>query len=74
MEKSTHVAEPEPNLIRSDPEPIVPAPLRWSGRVPRQPNRYYGFLVQDGDPVEFDENDEDPITYMDAIRRLDSEK
>ena len=25
-----------------------------------------------GDPVELDENDEDPITYMDAMQRSDS--
>ena len=28
VEKLTQVAEPEPNLIRSDPAPIVQAPLR----------------------------------------------
>ena len=32
------------------------------------------FLVWDGDPVELDENNEDPITYMDAMQRSDSEK
>ena len=67
VEKSTQVAEPESDLIRSDPEPIVPASLRRSGRVPHQPDRYYGFLVRDDDPIELDENDEDPITYMDAM-------
>ena len=45
VKKPTHVTEPEPNLIRSDPEPIDYAPLRRSGRVPHQPDRYYGFLV-----------------------------
>ena len=74
VKKSTQVAEPEPDLIRSDPEPIVPAPLRQSGRVPRQPDRYYGFLIQDGDPIELDENDDDSITYLDAMQRSDSEK
>ena len=73
-EKLTQVAEPELNLIRSDPEPIVQASLRRSGRVPRQPDRYYGFLVRDDDPIELDENDEGPITYMDAMQRSDSEK
>ena len=57
----------------SNPEPLE-APLRRSDRVPHQPNRYYGFLVQDGDPIELDENDEDPITYMEAMQRLDSQK
>ena len=74
MKKSTQVAAPEPDLVRSDPEPIVPTPLRRSGRVPRQPDRYYGFLVRDGDPIELDENDEDPITYMNAMQRSDLEK
>ena len=74
VEKPTQVAKSEPNLVRSDPEPIVQAPLRRSGRVPRQPYRYYGFLVRDDDPIELDENDEDPITYMDAMQRPDSEK
>ena len=31
-------------------------------------------MVRDGDPVKLDENDEDPITYMDAIQRSDSNK
>ena len=54
-------------MIRSDPEPNIPALLRRSGRVPRQPDRYYSFLIRDDDPIELDENDEDPITYMDAM-------
>ena len=74
VKKSTQVAEPESDLIRSDPEPIVQAPLRRSGRVPHQSDRYYGFLVRDDDPIKLDENDEDPITYMDAMQRSDSEK
>ena len=67
MKKSTQIAEPESDLVRSDPEPIGPTPLRRSARVPHQPDRYYGFLIQDGDPIELDKNDEDPITYMDAV-------
>ena len=74
VEGPTPIAKPESDMIRSDPEPIDYAPLKRSGRVPHQSNRYYGFLVQDGDPVELDENDEDPITYMDAMQRSDSEK
>ena len=31
VEKPTQVAVPESNLIRSDPEPIVQAPIRRSG-------------------------------------------
>ena len=63
----------DPALIGSDPEPIK-EPLRRSGRVPRQSDRYFGFLVRDGDPIELDENDEDPITYMDALQRSDFER
>ena len=48
--------------------------LRRSNRVLCQPDRYYGFLVHDGDPVELDENNKDPITYMDAMQRSDSDK
>ena len=60
------------DLIRSNPKPIL-QPLRRSDRVPHLLNRYYGYLVQDGDPVELDENNEDLITYMDAMQRSDSE-
>ena len=52
----------------------VKALLRRSGRVPCQSDRYYDFLIQDGDPIELDENDEDPITYMEAMQRPDSQK
>ena len=41
--------------------------LGRSGRVPHQPNRYYGFLIRDGNPIELDENNEYPITYMEAM-------
>ena len=37
-------------------------------------DRYYGFLVQNGDPIELDENNKDPIIYMDAMQRPDFEK
>ena len=57
----------ESNLIRSNLKPIVETSLRRFGRVLRQPDRYYAFLVWDGDPVELDENNKDPITYMDAM-------
>ena len=43
VEGPTPIAEPETDMIRSYPEPNVPAPLRRSGRVPHQPDRYYGF-------------------------------
>ena len=62
----------ESDLIRSNPEPIE-VPLRRSDRVPHQLDRYYDFLIQDGDPVELDENNKDPIIYMDAMQRFDFE-
>ena len=60
-------------IEKSNLEPVE-APLRRSDRVPRQPIRYYNFLIRDGDPIEVDENDEDPITYMEAIQRFDFQK
>ena len=69
VEKSTHI---ELDLIEeSNPEP-VDVPLRRSDKVPYSSNRYYDFLVRDGDPIELDENNEDPITYMDTVQRPDS--
>ena len=74
VEESTHLNDnTEPDLIRSNVEPIEVS-IRRSGRVPHQPDRYYGFLVRDGDPIELDENNEDPITYMEAMQRSDSQK
>ena len=67
VEGRTPIAKPESDLIRSDSKPNVPVPLRRSDRVPHQPDKYYGFFIRDGDPIELDENDEDPITYMDAM-------
>ena len=60
--------------MMSNLEPIVDAPLRRSDRVSHQSDRYYSFLIRDGDPVKLDENNEDPITYIDAIQRSDSNK
>ena len=60
-------------LIRSNPESSIDL-MRRSSRIPCQPDRNYDFLVQDGDPIELDENNEDPISYMDAMQRSDSEK
>ena len=62
------------SLIISNLESIVEAPLRRSDRVSHQPDRYYGFLIRDENPVELDENNKDPITYMDAMQRSDSDK
>ena len=56
----------EPALIGSNPE-LVEELLKRSGRVLCQLDRYFSFLIYDGDPIKLDENDEDPITYMDAL-------
>ena len=40
---------------------------RRSDIVPHQSDRYYSFLIWDGDPIKLDENDEDLITYIDAM-------
>ena len=58
----------------SNPKPIEKKPLRRSDRVSHQSNRYYDFLVRDGDPIELNVNNENPITYMDAMQRSDSDK
>ena len=52
----------------------VEVPLRRYGRVSHQPDRYYNFLIRDGDPIKLDENDEDLITYMEVIQRSNSQK
>ena len=52
----------------------IETPLRRSDRIPHQLDRYYNFLIQDGDPIKLDENDEDPITYMEAVQRPNSQK
>ena len=73
VEEPTHLRDNiEPAMIRSHLEPTQ-EPLRRSGRVPSRPDRYYDFLVRDGDPIELDENNEDPITYMDAMQRSNSD-
>ena len=52
----------------------VEVPLRRSDRVPRQLDRYYDFLVRDGDPIKLDENNKDLIPYMEAMQRLNFKK
>ena len=31
-------------------------------------------MIRDGDPIKLDENDEDPITYIDALQRSNSKR
>ena len=60
-------------MIGLNLEPVEES-LRRSGRVPCQPDRYFSFLVHDGNPIELNENDEDLITYMNALQRSNSER
>ena len=53
---------------------LIEEPLRRFDRVPCQPDRYFNFLIPDDNPIELDENDEDPITYMDALQRSNFKK
>ena len=57
----------ESDLIRSNSKSIVEISLKRSDRVLCQPDRYYDFLVWDGDPIELDDNNEDPIIYMNTM-------
>ena len=67
IEELTPVTKSEQDLIRSNSKPNIEPSLRRSSRVPHQTNRYFNFLVRDGDTVELDENNKDPIIYMDVI-------
>ena len=60
--------------MKSNLEPIVEAPWSKFDRVPHQLDRYYNFLIRNGDFIELDENNEDPITYIDAMQRSESDK
>ena len=64
--RSKDITESTVSESHSEPTP------RRSGSVPHQSDIYYDFLVRDGDPIELDENNEDPIIYMDAFQRFDS--
>ena len=69
VKKPTHT---ELDLIRESNMKPVETPLRRSDSVLHQLDRYYGFLIQDSDPIEFDENDEDLIIYIETMQRSDS--
>ena len=53
---------------------VVEAPLKRFDRVLHQSDRYYDFLIQNRDLIKLDENNEDPITYIDAMQRSNSDK
>ena len=75
VEESIQSSKPiESDLIKSNLELIIEISLRRFGRVSHQLDRYYDFLVRDRDPVELDENNEDPIIYMDVMQRSNSDK
>ena len=75
VEESIQTSENiELDLIRSNPEPIIDVSLRRFSKVSCQLDRYYSFLIQNDDPIKLDENNEDPIIYMNAIQRSDSDK
>ena len=75
VEKPTQTGKnTELNLIRSNLEPIIEAPLRRSNKVSYQSDRYYDFLIRDGYPIELIENNKNPITYMDGMQRSNSDK
>ena len=75
VEEPTQSSKPiESDLIRSNLEPIIEISLRRSGRVLHQSDRYYSFLIRNNNPVKLDENNNDPIIYMDTMQRADSNK
>ena len=68
VEKLTQSSEPtKPNLIESNSEPFINAPLRISNRISCPLDRYYDFLIWDGNSIELDENNKNLISYMDAM-------
>ena len=60
--------------MMSNPEPVVEIPLKRFDTLSHQSDRYYGFWIRNGDPIELDENNEDSITYIDEMQRSDSDK
>ena len=56
-----------------EPDAMVPQPIKSSTRVIRSPDRYYGFLVDDGieDSIMMDD---DHVSYDEAIQSKDSGK
>ncbi|KAL8135419.1 hypothetical protein AgCh_010168 [Apium graveolens] len=48
-------------------------PIRRSGRVSRQPERYYGLVIENDNELSIIDDD-DPVTYNEAMSSVDSEK
>ncbi|MGI4673451.1 hypothetical protein ACR2XN_28710 [Klebsiella pneumoniae] len=54
-------------------QPSVEHPIRRSERVSRQPERYYGLVIENDKELSFIDDDE-PMTYHEAMSSVDSEK
>ncbi|KAL8155353.1 hypothetical protein AgCh_000657 [Apium graveolens] len=48
-------------------------PIHRSGRVSRQPERYYGLVIENDNELSIIDDD-DPVTYNEAMSSVDSEK
>ncbi|KAL8124185.1 hypothetical protein AgCh_011991 [Apium graveolens] len=54
-------------------QPFVEQPIYRSGRVSRQPERYYGLVIENDNELSIIDDD-DPVTYNEAMSSVDSEK
>ncbi|KAL8109077.1 hypothetical protein AgCh_025245 [Apium graveolens] len=54
-------------------QPFVEQPIHRSGRVSRQPERYYGLVIENDNKLSIIDDD-DPVTYNEAMSSVDSEK
>lgn len=54
-------------------QPSVEQPIRRSERVSRQPERYYGLVIENDNELSIIDDD-DPMTYNEAMSSVDSEK
>ncbi|KAL8115185.1 hypothetical protein AgCh_021860 [Apium graveolens] len=51
----------------------IDEPIHRSGRVSRQPERYYGLVIENNNELSIIDDD-DPVTYNEAMSSVDSEK
>ncbi|KAL8097695.1 hypothetical protein AgCh_030709 [Apium graveolens] len=54
-------------------QPSVELPIRRTGRVSRQSERYYGLVIENDNELSIIDDD-DPVTYNEAMSSVDSEK
>ncbi|KAL8136073.1 hypothetical protein AgCh_010609 [Apium graveolens] len=54
-------------------QPSVEQPIRRSGRVSRQPERYYGLVIENDNELSIIDDD-DPVTYNEVMSSVDLEK